>query len=147
MDKTSKVFQRKFKKNSKPRLKDLPFRCSNKECPQHYQTVTQAIQQKNGFVGNSTECMCPADSDENKNCGHRIEFYFEEEDRWVKRNFISERTKKGQKFEVVLQNGTSNYYVLEREFPQEDPLDFLNEIDFESEVEPFSGSDSLFNFE
>jgi hypothetical protein len=141
----SKVFQRKFKKNSKPRLKDLPFRCSNKECPQHYQTVTQAIQQKNGFVGNSTLCMCPV-SDENKICGHRIEFYFEEEDRWVKRNFISERTKKGHKFEVILQNGTSNYYVLKREFPQ-DPLDFLNElIYFESGVVPFS-VDSLFNFE
>jgi hypothetical protein len=113
MNRNATGSQRKFK-ISKPRLKDLPFRCSNEDCPQHYQTVSQSIQLKNKFIANADTCKCPIPKNEQdqlqepkseKICGNRIEFYFEQEDKWVKRNYISERTSKGEIIQIISTNG------------------------------------------
>jgi hypothetical protein len=110
-------FQRVFKDSKRRTLKDLPHRCSEKTCPQYFETVdsiTKKIQTK------SNKC---AFKNGEVVCNHPIEFYFQEENRFVRNSFVSDQRTLGWRITIEEPNLT-NYFYLKREFPEN--LESLN---------------------
>jgi hypothetical protein len=103
-------FQRVFKDSKRRTLKDLPHRCSEKTCPQYFETVdsiTKKIQTK------SNKC---AFKNGEVVCNHPIEFYFQEENRFVRNSFVSDQRTLGWTITIEESNLTTNYFYLKREF-------------------------------